>query len=108
MRRGVTLVELMVALAILTIAAGVASVAIPSVAPANARDLVRAQIARGRSRAIATGEPVTMRVRTDSAPDTVATATAFPDGSVIADPSLDIDPLPGVPRPVAPDHAHAP
>jgi prepilin-type N-terminal cleavage/methylation domain-containing protein len=97
-RRGVTLVELIVVLAIIALMAGVTTLAFrradltPQVAP-----WVRA-IAAARRLAIDSARTVSLTVRIA---DGLYSATALPDGSIVADPALGIDRLTG-------EVAHAP
>jgi prepilin-type N-terminal cleavage/methylation domain-containing protein len=91
-RLGVTLVELIVVLAIVAIMAGVTTLAFrradmtPRVAP-----WVSA-ITAARRIAIDSARTVSLTVRIT---DSLYSATAFPDGSILADPGLGIDRLTG-------------
>jgi len=95
-RRGVTLIELIVVLAILSLMAGVTTLAFrradmtPRVVP-----WVSA-IAGARRSAVDSNRTVSLTVRVG---DNVYAATALPDGSIVADAALGIDRLTGeVPR----------
>jgi len=90
-RRGITLVELMVVLAILAVVMSVATLARPSTV-ATPTDSAAAVVALARTTALATGHAVTKTVQVDGRPRMV---TAFSDGIVVADSTLDIDPLTG-------------
>jgi len=81
--RGVTLVELLVVIVLLGLVAGVAGAAFRSwKAPASA-DPVTASVERARAEALASGRAVTVELRDPAG--RVASATAFPDGAVVAD-----------------------
>jgi len=92
LRRGVTLVELMVVLVLLGLMAGVVGLAWrPD--PAN-RDRHRDSIAEARHRALETGTLVRLEVTVDGRTYTIA---ALPDGRLIAPDDLHLDPLTGMP-----------
>jgi prepilin-type N-terminal cleavage/methylation domain-containing protein len=91
-RAGVTLIELMVVLTILSVIAGVTGLAFRRAQPVRAVDVRMAAIARARQLAIDSGRTVTVLVDIDSVPTPV---TARPDGTVIADASLHVDRLSG-------------
>jgi prepilin-type N-terminal cleavage/methylation domain-containing protein len=93
-RPGVTLVELIVALALLGLIAAVASIAIPSQHVHTASDDVTRTITDARQTAVASGHTATVTVTRNGAPHAV---TALPDGAIIADSVLGIDPLSGAP-----------
>ena len=106
-RSGVTLVELLVVIVILGIAAGVAGIAIGTASSwtDSVSDWRRA-VGEARSRAIATGSPVRVRVRVplpragDAAGATgdsalTASVTALPDGSVLAPLAMGMNRLTG-------------
>lgn len=90
--RGNTLVELLVVLAILGVVAGVTGLAFRPVSETSPVDAVAAQVATARRDALRTGRPVTVMV---SRGGDVVAATAHPDGRVVADTTLAIDPLTG-------------
>jgi prepilin-type N-terminal cleavage/methylation domain-containing protein len=93
-RAGVTLVELIIVLGILGLLAGVTALALGSAHPIRAVTATDATIASTRRAAIDAGRPVTVAIQGDSAPRDL---TAFPDGSVIADPGLHVDRVTGAP-----------
>lgn len=91
-RAGITLVELVVALAILGVAAAVTGLAVramPEPAAAERRD---GQIATARRRALSQRHPVAVTLADSGL---LLRAVAFPDGRVVADPALEVDPLTG-------------
>lgn len=85
---GNTLVELLVVLAILGVAAGVAGLSFRAEPTPVPVDAARAQVAAARREAIRTGRSVTVVV---SDQGQVSVATAHADGSVVADSALSID-----------------
>jgi prepilin-type N-terminal cleavage/methylation domain-containing protein len=94
-RAGVTLIELMIVLVILSVIAGVTGLALRRAQPPRTVDARVAAIAAARRVAIDSGRAVTVIVDIDSVPTPV---TARPDGSVIAEAGLGIDRLTGVAR----------
>jgi prepilin-type N-terminal cleavage/methylation domain-containing protein len=90
-RRGATLVELIVVIAILAVVAGVATLWHGPVAPAPADDSHQVAL-RSRIEAIETGKPVTFLFATQSGPRRF---TVLPDGRTLADSSLGYDLLTG-------------
>jgi prepilin-type N-terminal cleavage/methylation domain-containing protein len=94
-RAGVTLVELMVVLVLLTVMAGVVGLAWRPAPAARARvGDARDVIAAARLRAIESGTSVMVVV---TAGDRRIHVTAHPDGSLLGAASLGFDPLTGVP-----------
>jgi prepilin-type N-terminal cleavage/methylation domain-containing protein len=93
-RAGVTLIELMVVLTILSVLAAVAGLALQRAQPLRAVDQRTAIIARARQLAIDSGHTVRTTVDVDSVSTPI---TAYPDGSVIGDAALHIDRLSGSP-----------
>lgn len=92
-RAGFTLVELLVVLVILALLSGVAGVALVRRAPAATwHDHAVEVVARARGDALARGEAVSITV---AGPSGALHATAFPDGRVVADSLLGIDPATG-------------
>ena len=92
LRRGVTLIELLIVVVVLGMVSSVAMLALPGkVAPP---DDTRHRIADARTRALRTGRPVSVVLQLDSV---FSLATAMPDGSVLADPMARIDRLTGQP-----------
>jgi prepilin-type N-terminal cleavage/methylation domain-containing protein len=112
-REGVTLIELLVVIVILGVAAGVAGLAIGTAGPRDDAAVEwRGAVAQARSRAIATGSPVRVRIRialpgvagtAGAMPDApaVANVTALPDGSVLAPVAAGIARFTGRPPPHA-------
>ncbi|MGH7647951.1 MAG: prepilin-type N-terminal cleavage/methylation domain-containing protein [Gemmatimonadaceae bacterium] len=93
LKRAVTLVELLVVLVLIGIVAGVVGLTMnttPALAPP---DPIAAAVAAGRDSAIRSGHTVTITLHVD---DGQRSATATPDGRVLADTSLGIDPLTGM------------
>lgn len=94
-RRGFTLVELMVVLAVLGVVAGVAGLAARSLDRDDPEAERAGAVADARRRALRDRRPVELVVPGDSG---ALRLTAFPDGSVRADPRLGLHPLTGRPR----------
>jgi prepilin-type N-terminal cleavage/methylation domain-containing protein len=94
MRRGVTLVELIVVLAILSIVAGVTTLAFRRADLAPRVPVWVSAVAAARRAAIDSDRVVSLTIRVG---DSVYAATALPDGSVIADAALGLDRLTGEP-----------
>ena len=93
-RAGVTLLELLIVLAILSIMAGVVGLSLHAAPPAHASDDATARVNAARDSAIRLGHAVTVSVMVGSSE---RMATAFPDGRVVAYTTLGIDPLSGRP-----------
>lgn len=91
-RRGTTLVELIVVLAILTTVTGLVGLAFSKPAPVSASAADR--IAAARRSAIATGRPVVIAFVAESDSQR---AIALPDGSVVGADILKVDRLTGRP-----------
>jgi prepilin-type N-terminal cleavage/methylation domain-containing protein len=92
-RPGVTLIELIVVIAILGVMAGVAALGVRGVRRPHGTDVAAALVAAARDSALRTGRPVAIAL-----PDSARAprhATALPDGRVIADADLGIDPFTG-------------
>jgi prepilin-type N-terminal cleavage/methylation domain-containing protein len=101
-RRGVTLIELIVVIAILGVMAGVATLGLRTVRKTDQVDVATALISATRDSALRTGRPATTAIPAAALPSGIAVlVTALPDGRVIAPRALGIDALSG--RPV-----HAP
>jgi prepilin-type N-terminal cleavage/methylation domain-containing protein len=87
MRRGLTLVEMLVVLVLLGVIAGVAAVALPpAVAPVSP---ALNALAAARRAAIRSGRSVTVAFSWDSQP--ARPVTALPDGRVVADSAVPVD-----------------
>ncbi len=93
--RGVTLVELLVVLVLLSLVAGVVGLTIHTAKPITMTDPTLAAIAAARDSAIRTGHSVTITLEVRDAQREV---TASPNGRVVADTALAIDPLNGAPN----------
>lgn len=89
--RGNTLIELLVVLTILGIAVGIAGLGFRSAMPVSV-DQATATIAAARRDAIRSGTSITIFVEHA---DRVLSATAHPDGRVVADTDLAVDHLSG-------------
>ena len=94
-RPGVTLLELMVVLVLLSVLASVVVLAIRSTPRAQPLDRANRRVLAARDSALRLGHPVTVIV--DVAGSQRA-ATALPDGRVLADSVLHFDELTGLPR----------
>ncbi len=87
-----TLLELLVALALLGLLAGAAGLTLhTTLHPPEAGPAAR-QVSAARDSALRRGSPVTIAIRGAHG---ALEATALPDGRVIADPALGVDPLTG-------------
>jgi prepilin-type N-terminal cleavage/methylation domain-containing protein len=93
-RSGVTLIELMVVLVLLSVLASVVVFAIRSTPRAQPHDQANSQVLAARDSALRTGHFVTVDV---DVAGSQRVATAFPDGRVIADTALHFDELSGLP-----------
>ena len=91
-RIGVTLAELMVVIVILGVMAGVTVVAFARRIPVTAGSPMLASIATARAEAVRSGTPETIRV---GSADGLALATVYPDGRVVTNAAVAIDPLSG-------------
>jgi len=91
-RRAVTLVELLVVLVLLGLMAGVVGLTIHTAPHTAPDDPVLAVVGAARNAAIRTAHAVTVTLRVDGGEHE---ATAEPDGEVLADSALQIDPLTG-------------
>ena len=90
---GLTLVEMIVALAIIGLIAGVSGLALGGLRPPRESGVIR-ELRRARAEAIRTGR----RVRAESGDSTLTTVLFLPDGRAIGP---GVDPLTGVPRDTA-------
>jgi len=110
-RPGATLIELIVVLAILGLMVAVVGLSFtraPSAPPPGSIAAALDTIAAVRRMAITRGIPITIVLSIATSPEAggpsrTAHATAYPDGSVVADGALGIDRLSG--RPLAPSHS---
>ena len=94
--RGVTLIELLVVLVLLGIVTAVVGLTMRSAASfpdGKGIDVGQRVAARARDSAVRLGRSVTVVIESDSQPLAVR---ALPDGRVLADERLGIDPLSGV------------
>lgn len=82
LRPGLTLVELIAAIAILGLMAGIAGVAYRGAEPVSAPDEFTAAVSAARREAVRLRTPVTISIRADGQ---LRDATALPDGSVVID-----------------------
>lgn len=94
MPRGITLVEMLVALAVLGLVLSVAALQ-PRFRPRESMSPAQEVIAAARREALALGRAVTREVPSDSA-DPVRLVTALPDGRVVAGPGVSVDFFTGV------------
>jgi prepilin-type N-terminal cleavage/methylation domain-containing protein len=88
--RGVTLVELLVVLALLSLVLGVSGLALASLREPREADALR-ELARARAQAIRTGVPA----RADTTISHLPSPLFLPDGRAIGP---NVDPLTGAPR----------
>jgi prepilin-type N-terminal cleavage/methylation domain-containing protein len=97
-RTGVTLIELIVVIALLAVASTVSVVALRRARPPSVREAAIAHVMSARDSALLTGRRVSIALE-DSVAGVLRSlpATAYPDGRVIADAVLGIDPLTGRP-----------
>ena len=93
-RRGVTLLELMVVLVLLSILASVVVLSIRAMPQAQPFDQTNRKVLAARDSALRLGHPVTVSAEVAGAQHV---ATAFPDGRVIADTAFHFDELSGLP-----------
>ena len=89
---GITLIELLVVLALLGLLSGVVGLTLGSTPSVPALDPVTVVVLAARDSALRVGHPVTISVVVQGS---AHRATAFPDGRVLTDAPLDIDPLSG-------------
>ena len=99
-RAGFTLVEMVVALAVLGVMAGVAIVAFGGAEEPDAEALRAARVAAMRRQAVETRRPVPFTVEMEGG--RVAEAHALPDGRGVGDSAAGVDALSGRPRVAAP------
>jgi prepilin-type N-terminal cleavage/methylation domain-containing protein len=93
-RPGVTLLELMVVLVLLSVLASVVVLAIRSIPRAQPLNQANRKVLAARDSALRFGHPVTVNVEVAGSQ---LVATAFPDGRLIADTALHFDELSGLP-----------
>lgn len=91
-RAGVTLIELSVALAILGVAAALTGLAVRAIPEPDAAELRAGRVDAARRRALAERIPVTVELADSGR---LLRAVAFPDGRVVADSALGMDPYSG-------------
>lgn len=90
--RGVTVVELLVVLILLGLMAGVVGLTLRTAQPVRHPDAAHLAATQARDSAIHSGRPVTIVFTSDSQRLDI---TALPDGQLVADARLAIDPLTG-------------
>ncbi|HKV50229.1 MAG TPA: prepilin-type N-terminal cleavage/methylation domain-containing protein [Gemmatimonadaceae bacterium] len=95
--RAVTLVELLVVLVLLGIMAGLVALTVHTARPPAPTDPVVSAVNAARDSAIQSGHTVTVTLPVGGAEREV---TAGPDGHVLADSALHVDPLTGRPNAV--------
>jgi prepilin-type N-terminal cleavage/methylation domain-containing protein len=93
-RPGVTLIELIVVLVLLSVLASVVVLAIRSTPRAHPLDQANRKVLTARDSALRYGQSITTVVEIAGSQHV---ATAFPDGRVVADTALHIDELSGQP-----------
>jgi prepilin-type N-terminal cleavage/methylation domain-containing protein len=86
-RAGVTLVELLVVLVILSVATGLTTIALRSIRPSTTLD-AQSELRALRGEAIRTGVPVTRALR---GKDGIHLATALADGRILVDSVMQVD-----------------
>lgn len=91
-RRGVTLVELMVVILLLGLLSGVVGLTMGSTPQVPSLDPTTVAVLQARDSALGTGHPVTIAFTREGH---AHRATAYPDGRVITDAPIGIDPLSG-------------
>jgi general secretion pathway protein H len=91
-RRGVTLVELMVVILLLGLLSGVVGLSMGSRPRVPSLDPATVAVLQARDSALRTGHPVTIAFSHEGS---AHHATAYPDGRVISDATIGIDPLSG-------------
>lgn len=98
-RRGVTLVELVVVIVLLSVVAAVGGISARRARPIQVADAAVSRVLAARDSALASGRMVTVLVRIAGQQ---TSATAYPDGRLLADPRLGIDPFSGRVKHVTP------
>ena len=93
-RAGVTLIELIVVLVILSIVAGVVALAMRAAPIARPPDASTTRVLAMRDSALRVGRRLTMTMVIGGVEHS---ATAYPDGRVVADSAFHVDPLSGRP-----------
>ena len=91
LRRGTTLLELCVTIAVMAVATSVVALAARGIDCPDPADFTM-RIVAARRAAVATGRPVLLTIVRH---DTVLAISAYPDGTVLADSSLHLEPLTG-------------
>jgi prepilin-type N-terminal cleavage/methylation domain-containing protein len=94
-RRGMTLIEVIVVLAVLGIVAGLVAPSLHLALPADAGHETQSAVAALRRRALESGRAADTLVEHGGR---IRVLHALPDGRVLADTSFGIDPLSGRPR----------
>ena len=93
-RAGVTLLELLVAIALIGMMAAIAGLGAPRAQLRTQNDAMRSALASARRAAIDSGVAVTRMISVHGVPHAM---TALPDGSIVADSDLIVDRLSGGP-----------
>jgi len=94
LRSGVTLIELIVVLVLLSIAAGVVALAMRAAPIAHPQNAAVTRVLALRDSALRLGHPITIAVTIGG---TERSATVYPDGRVVADSAIHMDLLSGRP-----------
>jgi prepilin-type N-terminal cleavage/methylation domain-containing protein len=91
-RAGTTLIELMIAIVILSVMAGVAVVALRTAGPPSDQDVAFARVQQLRRTVVENGRPLSIGIELSGRRYTIS---AYPDGRVVTDAPLPVDRLSG-------------